>query len=124
VRIDPRSGKIVAQVRVGSAAWTAASADAVWISTVDGHLARIDPATNRVAAKLSIAGSPLGDPAVVAGKVWIPVVRDNAVVIVDPATNRIERKLKVGKGPFVITEIAGQAWIPSWKGADIWRVNP
>jgi hypothetical protein len=32
--------------------------------------------------------------------------------------------VKVGTGPFVVTEIAGDAWIPSWKGRDVYRVRP
>ena len=60
----------------------------------------------------------------VAGKVWVPVIADNTVVIVDPATNKVERTIHVGTGPFVVTEIAGEAWVPSYKGADIWRLHP
>jgi YVTN family beta-propeller protein len=51
-------------------------------------------------------------------------VRANSVAIVDPATNTVTATVKVGSGPFVITEIAGEAWIPSWHGRDIWRLRP
>jgi len=30
----------------------------------------------------------------------------------------------VGAGPFVVTEIGGEAWVPSWRGRDVWRVRP
>jgi len=43
-------------------------------------LIRIDPKTNRVARNIAVATSALGDPAVVAGEVWVPVVADNEVV--------------------------------------------
>jgi hypothetical protein len=54
----------------------------------------------------------------------VPKIRENAIAIVDPGTNRVDSTLKVGAGPFVVTEIAGEAWIPSWKGKDIWRIRP
>ena len=70
-------------------------------------------------------GTPaLGDPAVVGGKLWVPKIRENTIAVVDPATNAVDEHVKVGVGPFVVTEIAGEAWIPSWKGRDIWRVRP
>jgi DNA-binding beta-propeller fold protein YncE len=89
-----------------------------------GGIARIDPTTNTVTATVPIAGGPLGDPAVVGGNVWVPVIRQNRVAIVDPATNTPAGSVKVGTGPFVVTEIAGDAWIPSWKGRDVYRVRP
>jgi YVTN family beta-propeller protein len=115
---------VLATVAVDSAGWTAASADAVWITTRNGTLVRIDPATNAIAATVKLPSAALGDPAVVGGKVWVPLVRANAVVLVDPATNTVVQTVKVGTGPFVVTEIGGEAWIPSWKGANIWRLRP
>ena len=67
---------------------------------------------------------PLGDPAVVDGQVWVPLIRQNSVAVIDPASNSLARTIKVGVGPFVVTEIGGDAWIPSWKGNDIWRLRP
>ena len=29
----------------------------------------------------------------------------------------------VGAGPFVVTELNGEAWIPSWHGRDVWRLS-
>ena len=43
---------------------------------------------------------------------------------IDPATNTVVRTMKVGTGPFVVTAIAGEAWVPSWQGTDIWRIRP
>jgi streptogramin lyase len=123
IRIDPASDTVVARIPVAGAGWTAASSDAVWITAPAG-LVRIDPATNAVAATIAVPVSALGDPDAVAGRIWVPEIRQNAVALVDPATNRISRTIKVGSGPFVVTEIAGDAWVPSWQGSDIWRVRP
>jgi hypothetical protein len=125
VRVDPATNALVAKVDVpGGAGWTAASADAVWVTTQTG-LARIDPKTNSVAATVALPGAPyLGDPDVLDGKVWAPEIRRNAIAVVDPATDGVVQTIRAGAGPFVVTQIAGEAWVPSWKGHDIWRIRP
>jgi hypothetical protein len=124
VRVDPASGKVVATIAVdGGAYWTAASSDSVWVTTPVG-VVRIDPQTNAVAATVTLPAGNFGDPDVIAGKVWVPVITRNVVAIVDPASNRVTSTVKVGTGPFVVTNVNGQAWVPSWKGTDIWRLRP
>ncbi len=122
IRIDPQTNTVQARIPVPTAGWTAAGDDGVWVTTPSG-LTRIDPTTNAVSATVAIAG-PLGDPAVVAGKVWVPRVRANRIVIVEPASNAVAGTVKAGQGPFVVTEIRGEAWVPSWHGRDIWRFRP
>ena len=51
-------------------------------------------------------------------------ISENEVAVVDPADEQGRRDGEGGQGPFVVTEIAGEAWVPSCKGADIWRVRP
>jgi DNA-binding beta-propeller fold protein YncE len=125
IRVDPGSHAVVARIPIeGGAGWTAASGDAVWVTTAKG-LARIDPQTNSVTATVTLPGTPaLGDPDVVNGQVWVPQIRKNSIAVVDPASNSVVQTLKAGAGPFVITTIRGEAWVPSWKGRDIWRYKP
>lgn len=120
IRVDATSRKLLATIPIDTGAgWTAASNDAVWVTTPTG-LSRIDPQTNAVVARIPLAG-PLGDPDVVGGMVWVPQTRKNVVAVVDPASNTVVRTVKTGAGPFVVTAIAGEAWVPSWKGKDVWR---
>ena len=123
VRIDPTTGRIVATIPLANAAWTAASDDAVWVTAGSG-VTRIDPETNRTGARVALGTIYLGDPAVVGGKLWVPKVRANTVAIVDPSTNAVAQTVKVGLGPFVVSEVNGEAWIPSWHGRDVWRLKP
>ena len=125
IRVDPATNAVVATIPVnGGAGWTAASADAVWVTTPTG-VARIDPQTNAVVAAIPLAGAPaLGDPDVVGGKVWVPQIRRNAIAVIDPATNTVTETVHAGTGPFVVTQIGGEAWVPSWKGHDVWRIKP
>jgi hypothetical protein len=125
IRVDPASHKVLARIPIqGGAGWTAASADAVWVTTATG-IARIDPTSNAVVKTIPLAGAPaVGDPDVVGGQVWVPQIRKNSIAIVDPSSNAVARTIASGVGPFVITTIRGEAWVPSWKGSDIWRFTP
>lgn len=125
IRVDATSGKLLATIALADGGgWTAASDDAVW-STSGKGLTRIDRQTNTVATEIALPGAPyLGDPDVIGGKVWVPEIRLNKIAVIDPATNTIVQTIPAGKGPFVITQINGQAWVPSWKGHDIWRIKP
>jgi YVTN family beta-propeller protein len=125
IRVDPASHKVLARIPIdGGAGWTAASGDAVWVTTPKG-LTRIDPKSNAVVTTIPLTGAPaLGDPDVVDGEVWVPQIRKNSIAVVDPASNAVARTIKAGAGPFVITTIRGEAWVPSWKGSDIWRYKP
>ncbi len=125
IRVDPAGGKLLATIPVeGGAGWTAASSDAVWVTSAGG-LVRIDPATNAVAAVVPLPQpAGYGDPDVVGGLVWVPLIKLNRIAVVDPATNAVVRTIKTGAGPFVVTKIGSDVWVPSWKGSDIWRFRP
>jgi DNA-binding beta-propeller fold protein YncE len=125
IRVDPATRKVVARIPIdGGAGWTAASADGVWVTTGKG-ITRIDPQTNAVVTTVPLPGAPaLGDPDVVGGRVWVPQIRMNSIAVVDPASNEVVQTVKAGVGPFVVTAIRGEAWVPSWKGTDIWRYKP
>jgi DNA-binding beta-propeller fold protein YncE len=125
LRVDPASHRTVARIPVeGGAGWTAASPDAVWFTTRSG-LVRVDPQTNAVAATVPLPGAPfLGDPDVIGGMVWVPQIRKNTIAVVDPASNTVVGAVPTGAGPFVVTAIAGEAWVPNWKGKDVWRFRP
>jgi YVTN family beta-propeller protein len=123
LRIDPATNKVRAKIPLPSAGWTAASANAIWVTNGNG-VTRIDPDTNAATAGIDLGTSALGDPAVVDGMLWVPEVRENTVAIIDPASNTVAQTVKVGPGPFVVTEVSGEAWIPSWHGRDVWRLKP
>jgi hypothetical protein len=54
----------------------------------------------------------------------VPQIRKNAIAVVDPASNTVVGAVPTGAGPFVVTAIAGEAWVPNWKGKDVWRFRP
>jgi hypothetical protein len=119
-RVDPKTNKKITTIPISSAGWTAASRDSIWI-TAPGKLVRIDPNSGAVAATVPMPAVPLGDPDVVAGTVWVPVISQNRVAVVDPSTNNVVQSVKTGPGPFVVTAHGHEAWVPSWHGSNVYR---
>ena len=93
----------------------------------DGRSLRIDPQTSTVAAAHRAAAAPRTSATrtSIGGKVWVPQIRKNTVAVVDPATNTVARTVKAGIGPVRRhSDRRREAWVPSWKGHDIWRIKP
>jgi hypothetical protein len=104
LRVDPRTRRVLARIRVGTDVNIGAGAGAVWAvprrpTIAQARLIRIDPRTNRVVARIPILtpGSryPLGGAAIVAGPlVW--VVGAQGLLGVDQRTNRPVRRVVLG----------------------------
>jgi YVTN family beta-propeller protein len=120
-RIDPASGRVVADIPVGSephrVAW---GTGAAWVGLWhDNSVSRIDPATNRV------VGSPIpiglhhaGNLVVGAGSVWVTsdyranaAAEDVVVVRIDPQTNRAVETIAVGGHPIDVAATPGAVWV-------------
>ena len=97
-RIDPATGKVVADIPVPSEPHRVAyGAGAAWVGNWhDSSISRIDPATNRVVGSpIPIGSHHAGNLAVGAGGVWVTsdyrvdgAAEDVVVVRIDPHSNR------------------------------------
>ena len=131
-RIDPQTGEVVANIEVGRGAVDIAadeSSGAVWVAGLDlsedyveydppkysedRKLSRVDPAKNRVVAKIPIrAGSPDGGAQSVAdgkGAVWVQSV-DGRLLEVDPATNEVAAMVSLGDYSSHLAVSGGAVW--------------
>ena len=81
-----------------TADWVLPTDDAVWIgSTGPSALHRIDPKTNREAAKVTLPGEPCAGLAAGFGSVWVPLcAKPNALARIDMKTNRLAAVYPVG----------------------------
>jgi DNA-binding beta-propeller fold protein YncE len=71
VRIEGRTGEVVARMEVGGTPWPIASGGgALWVATLEGELLRIDPETATITGDADVAPQPRG-VAVGAGAVWV-----------------------------------------------------
>jgi streptogramin lyase len=124
-RIDPVTLAIV-RVPVGAKApgWFVAGAKDVWVVTQEETVVRIDPATNRVVAVLSVPGVPVEGASAPDGTLWIPSKQANTVTRIDPQRNRVLGTLAAGPGAYVAHRAFGSMWVTSYAGADVRRYRP
>ena len=124
---------VVATIAVGGAAsQVTVAAGAVWVGGWDtGMLVRVDPATNRIAARIRV-GRPQESPIAVAATaeaVWVVDFGDAQVLRVDPATNRVVARIPVRGGAGGIATARGAVWVTSGEGGDqhhgwVQRIDP
>jgi DNA-binding beta-propeller fold protein YncE len=124
---------VVATIAVGGApSQIAVAAGAVWVAVWDtGTLVRIDPATNRVVARIRV-GRPQESPIAIAATaqaVWVVDFGDAQVLRVDPATNRVVARIPVRGGAGGIGAGAGAVWVTSGEGGEqrhgwVQRIDP
>lgn len=112
-RIDPATNEVVATINLklpfavcescpGGSDFhpydMAVGEGALWVVTARGALARIDPATNRVAATIRLPGNSTGEIAVGEGAVWI-TEGVLGLYRLDPATNDITSRIAIDDPP-------------------------
>jgi YVTN family beta-propeller protein len=111
-RIDTRRHAVAATIPVGPAPLDlrsmAVGAGAVWV-TVQDALVRIDPRTDRIAARI-LVHSPAGT-AVGGGSVWVSNADDGTVSRIDARTNRVVARVPVGAAPTTVAVAAGFVWV-------------
>jgi hypothetical protein len=129
LRVDPHTRRVIATVPVGSKALqVAASGDAVWaMGATDAdaqhfRLVHVDPASNRVAARIGAFGWAGAGLAAAPDALWLQAVRQAASPLrrVDPANNRIGGAF--GDARLVaMTAHAGRLWTLTDDGLLEWR---
>jgi hypothetical protein len=138
-RVDPRSNQVVATVAgTGRSAATClrsvtVGAGMVWGAVPGVGVVRIDPATNRVAARVPI-GAVGASVAVTAAGVWAlccpglpgesadPFRVDGTLIRVDPATGRVAQRIRLGGQPTTVAAGPSGVWVAGV--GRLWRVDP
>jgi YVTN family beta-propeller protein len=123
-RIDPRTNKLAATIKVGSnPSGVAVGEGAVWVTNEnDGTLSRIDPKTDRVSLS-SVAGADPTHVAAGEGSVWVSNGNDGTLARLDPRTLKIVHTFPAGGsycGPVAVGE--GAVWVVA--GNTLVRVSP
>jgi branched-chain amino acid transport system substrate-binding protein len=124
VRIDPRTNRIVAPIRGLQARAIAAGDAGVWVLGVDGTIARIDRATNRVDARDRIRASAVASLAVGAGAAWVSAPGDGTVWRVQPGPRLVMRTIDVGTGVGDLSFGAGRLWAVNPLRGTLTRIDP
>jgi hypothetical protein len=101
-RYDPDTMAEVARIPVDSAAWFAATGDALWVTSQTGQgVSRIDPATNTVVAHVGDV-PPCAAPVVALNSVWQAACDGNAILRIDPRTNKLLKRFPLNGRVFLV----------------------
>jgi DNA-binding beta-propeller fold protein YncE len=123
LRIDPKTGKVLARVTVGPRVFNLASAPgAVWaIANFTSTAARIDASTGRVTASVRVGSQPY-DIAWGFGSAWVSNSGDGTVSRI--TGNRVVRTIKVGVEPNGLSAIGGSLWVTDHTAGKLIRIDP
>lgn len=116
--------EVVATIEVGGAPSSiVATARAVWVSLGLGGIARVDPASNEVAARLRPGGAVV-DLAAGYGAVWAVDVFGDRLLRIDPRTGRVTGRTRVGELPSRVIVGHGLVWVTSQLRSTVSGVDP
>jgi YVTN family beta-propeller protein len=125
-RLDATTGAVLGgPIRVSSDPPDAIvdAGGSVWV-TVDSTVVRIDPASNRVVARLPGIGTGKYLLAVGAGVVWVVNEANATLARIDPATGRlVGAPLKVGPSPEAIAIDGGSVWVANAGANTLTRID-
>jgi hypothetical protein len=76
--------------------------------------------TLEVLGRVRTARNPLGS-AIVGGRLWVPCIDANVVLVVDPRTMRVVDRKPGGASPIVVLPAFGHVWLSHTTGTSIWR---
>jgi serine/threonine protein kinase/streptogramin lyase len=118
VKLDPKSGKLLARVGAedfrcacaASPAMLAAGQEGVWVVQSVAATASIAPSGDRVVRSVR-AGSSVDAVAVGAGSVWMLSPADGTVTRVDPKTGTILKTFEVGPNPLDLVADENGVWV-------------
>lgn len=130
VRIDADRTRVAARIHVPEGCGQlSAGGSAVWAANgCSAGLLRIDPKTNRIAARVDTNGSPVYPADYFDGSVWT-TTDDRRLLRIDPSSNTVISATDVapadrpmGAGPFVAFG-ARSLWLSDYDGGRILRVG-
>jgi len=101
-----------------------AGADSIWVASHDsGAVARVDPATNSVAATIRV------DPgtyylAFGLGSLWAVSAAHQSLQKIDPGTNAVVARTALGREPGFLVAGEGAVWVQEQGDGTLARVDP
>jgi len=77
-------------------AWLETGFDSVWLTKIKSRTVfRIDPATNKIVARIAVGSNPELGLGMGLGFVWVPDTKDRTLTQIDPTTNKVVRVIPV-----------------------------
>jgi YVTN family beta-propeller protein len=126
--IDPGSGEIVGEVRVGARPTALAFGEGgLWVTNADDRtVSRIDPSALEQVNVIGTGRSSPSDVAAGAGLIWVPSRSANELVVISPRTNLVDDTISfpLGSGPAAVTVGGGFVWIADALSGRVTRLAP
>jgi virginiamycin B lyase len=121
--------KSIATFKIGKTAdWVLITDGAVWVaSTKPNSIQRINPATNKVVAKVDLTGKACSGLAIGFGSVWVPLCGGKPLLArVDAVKNKITAVLPLGPaGPEGGITVSGDSvWMVTDEKGTLVRIDP
>lgn len=111
--------------------WVAADDSAAWVYNANtGIVTRIDPATNTIAATITVGArcdQCGGNIAVGDGAVWVDETMDNTVTRIDPRTNKVVATINANgpsQGQTWLSVTPGAVWVGDYYAGVVSRIDP
>jgi YVTN family beta-propeller protein len=117
-------GPRVEHIGVGARPFTLVEGDgSIWVANFgDGSVARLDPATNRIVARVQVGGQPWG-LAAGEGSVWVGNYQSTTVARIDTATNAVVARTEVGDQPIGLAYADGSVWAADFGDGALTRID-
>jgi branched-chain amino acid transport system substrate-binding protein len=126
-RIDPDTGKRVANIPIEAGAAIAAGKEGVWViaAGIDEtpRVLGIDPRTNKVSQNIELATSDLTGLAVGGGSVWATSGEEGLLWRIKPGPDPTTQTIAVGVGATAVTYGDGAVWVANIIRDEISRVD-
>ena len=122
VRIDTRTNRITDRIAVPSADWITPGAGALWVSSENNRVYRLDPQTGKVTGSVRVGKNPLAS-AWVGGELWVPNIDSNAISVIDPATLKVTRTIRAGSAPLGVLSTADAVLVTMSNAGSVWRFD-
>jgi streptogramin lyase len=121
-RVDLRTGAVT-RIPLGHRApgFLTAIDGVLWTSTADGYALRVDAQTRRVTGAFAVPGTPAEVASGPDGLIWVAEKEHNTLTRIDPRANRIVDVTPAGPGALSVVAAAGDIWVTSYAGNDVWR---
>jgi streptogramin lyase len=133
IKLDPATGEIIGRIGAGDELGSerpcgiAVSQNAVWVVTLSGNLARINPRTNRLSRMIETEQAAC--VAVGRSGVWVTQPENGQVLRIDPVSNEIVAEVPLEGFPQGIAVAFGSVWVaaadpPEGANGGVSRIDP
>lgn len=129
VRIDTRTAKKIATIPTGLASTgelnVVAGAGSVWVASDNkaGKVSRVDPATNKVIATITVSPGTWY-LASGFGFIWAVSSESKTIQRIDPATNKVVKTTPLGTQPGFLAAGEEAVWVQEQGDGTVARIDP